>query len=430
MGHVGLSTALGLAEFLLNNKNSSKSYELIALDTNQDLIHNLNKGILELADDSLTQSFVALRHHIQFVDKLETQQDCSIHLICVGTPSAADQSADLSQLTKCVNAITSKSTNKTHSLIIRSTVPVGYCKQLQSQVADNFEVYHMPEFLREGHAMSDFRSPSLQVLGATTKCTSLESVKSLFPSYNFTQTNTDESEMCKYVCNIFHALKASFANEIGHLSKAMNIDGTKIMQLVCSDTKLNISSAYMRPGFAFGGACLTKDISATLKQAQIKNVDMPIVASIQISNEHKIQKTRELLGKSIDDFQTLNKKAPKVAVIGLSFKPGTGDLRDSQIIKIFQDNRLLEKIETLVGYDEKIKPQELHKMLPKLKLSDSKHNACLEADILVLGTLQLLDNKDDAIRLNSKHIIDLAYFREQSIMLSGQISSNMLYSII
>ena len=206
-----------------------------------------------------------------------------------------------------------------------------------------------PEFLREGSAIRDFRNPPFTLIGSQDDRAG-ERVALLYEGISAPIHHTDPDAACmvKYVCNAFHALKVTFANEVGRLGKRLGIDSREIMELVCRDTKLNISPAYLRPGFAFGGSCLPKDLRALLHLARHQDLDLPLLESILPSNQLQIQHALELIGQ----------RGPRrVGIIGLCFKPETDDLRESPMVAL---------VETLIGkglqvriYDEILQPARL-----------------------------------------------------------------------
>jgi len=213
----------------------------------------------------------------------------------------------------------------------------------------DFGVCMNPEFLREGSAVEDYYHPGYVIIGELDHASG-EKVERMYAAVQAPVIHTviETAEMVKYVSNAFHALKITFANEIGNLCKAQGIDGREVLDILCQDHRLNISPAYLKPGFAFGGSCLPKDLRALLYRAKERDVDLPLLSAVVQSNQKQIQRGIELV-------ENIGRR--KIGVLGLSFKPGTDDIRESPTIAL---------IETLVGrgyevsiYDEKVEPSKL-----------------------------------------------------------------------
>jgi GDP-mannose 6-dehydrogenase len=203
----------------------------------------------------------------------------------------------------------------------------------------DFGVCHNPEFLREGTAVKDFDFPPQTVIGELDKASGdiLVKLYERIPA-PLVRTDLETAEMVKYVNNSWHALKIGFANEIGNLSKAFGVDAHEVMRIFCQDTKLNISSAYLKPGFAFGGSCLPKDLRALAYQGKTRDLQLPILASILPSNEMQVNRGLQMI---------MEKGHKRIGILGFSFKAGTDDLRESPVIEVIE--RLLGK-----GYDLRI----------------------------------------------------------------------------
>jgi GDP-mannose 6-dehydrogenase len=212
-------------------------------------------------------------------------------------------------------------------------------KESGKQAGEDFGVASNPEFLREGSAINDFKTPPFTIIGEIDKRAGdmLEQLYQSIPAPIF-RTDPDTACMVKYACNAFHALKVVFANEIGKLCKKAGVDGTQVMDIFCQDTSLNISSRYLKPGFAFGGSCLPKDLRALLYLARHTDIQLPMLESILTSNSLHVQ--------SVVDVILSDPKRTKVGIIGLTFKPGTDDLRESPIVQL---------VETLNGKGLKVR---------------------------------------------------------------------------
>lgn len=265
-----------------------------------------------------------------------------VSLICVGTPSKKNGSLNLDYIFKVAEEIGEAlaEVSHFHVVVIRSTVLPGTLDKVVKLVAEKsgktagegFGACSNPEFLREGTALKDFYDPPYTVVGEFNKKSGdyLEQMYSMLDA-PLLRTQVRVAEMVKYTNNVFHALKVAFANEIGSICKAENVDGHKLMEIFCMDTKLNLSPYYLKPGFAFGGSCLPKDVRGLSYSARSLDVDVPVISSLMRSNEMHIQ-------RAIDMVLSHGKK--KVGILGLSFKGGTDDLRESPMVNV---------VETLIG---------------------------------------------------------------------------------
>jgi GDP-mannose 6-dehydrogenase len=253
-----------------------------------------------------------------------------IALICVGTPSERNGNLGLDQLRRVCGQIAAAWKGKTRRLIVavRSTVFPGTCEELTAESlgdSQSFAVVSNPEFLREGNAVSDFLAPSLLVVGGNSR-SAVQSVADLYQPLGVETclVSLRTAEMIKYACNTFHALKVAFANEMGALSGALGIPGAEVMDTLCRDTKLNISPAYLKPGFAFGGSCLPKDLRALVYRAGRLDLKVPLLETVLPSNE---QHLRRAIRKVMD------LPSSRLGVFGLAFKEKTDDLLEHLIGK-------------------------------------------------------------------------------------------------
>ena len=261
----------------------------------------------------------------------------------MGTPSNTNGSLDLRYITRVCEEIGAalKTKAERHIVIVRSTMLPGTIentvipaleKYSDKKVGNDIGVCINPEFLREGTSLKDFYAPPFTLIGADDDQTA-DSVRQLYatidaPTY---VTTIKTAEMMKYVSNCFHALKVGFANEVGNICKALNVDSHQVMDLFCKDTKLNLSSYYLKPGFAFGGSCLPKDLRAINYKAKELDVEVPILSSILPGNRLQVERAVDMVVRS-------GKK--RIGVLGFSFKAGTDDLRESPMVTL---------IETLIG---------------------------------------------------------------------------------
>ncbi|HVP56430.1 MAG TPA: UDP-glucose/GDP-mannose dehydrogenase family protein [Candidatus Eisenbacteria bacterium] len=262
--------------------------------------------------------------------------------LCVGTPSAPNGNLNLDYLRKVAAEIGAylDGRSKPLTVVVRSTVFPGTCDEVVAPAVEpRAIVVSNPEFLREGSAVKDFMEPSLVVVGSHNRAAA-ERVASLYAGLPV-QTSVvalRTAELIKYTCNTFHALKIAFANEIGTLSAALGLDGAEVMETICSDTKLNISPVYMKPGFAFGGSCLPKDLRGLTYRARQLDLDLPLLNSVLPSNEAHISRAFR---------RVMEMGCRKIGVYGLAFKPNTDDLRESPGVALIE--RLIGK-----GCDVKI----------------------------------------------------------------------------
>ncbi len=284
--------------------------------------------------------------------------EADIILICVGTPSAADGSHMLTQVDRACEevaaAVAASTSNHEVVIAVRSTVPPGTTAAMRDRFFSklpNVSLGYNPEFLREGTAMADFFAPGLIVVGAQDQAVA-ERILDIYagiPDSPRRVLSLAAAEMVKGVCNAFHALKIAFANETGTLAAACGIEPDELMNVICDDTRLNISKVYMRPGFAFGGSCLPKDLRALVHLAGEKKTVLPLYASMLPSNDAHLDRAAAAvaaLGKT------------KVGLIGISFKHDTDDMRESPALGLA--SRLLAHNLELLAYDTDIKVELLH----------------------------------------------------------------------
>jgi len=254
-------------------------------------------------------------------------------MLCVGTPSQSNGNIDLSHLRRVCEDISALLQPRKKRLIVtvRSTVFPGTCESLLETVfahSKDVDIVSNPEFLREGTAVKDFMEPSLLVVGGSTD-EAAQSVAELYAGLpgEVSIVSLRTAEMIKYACNAFHALKIGFANEVGSLASSLGVNPDQVMATMCKDTKLNISAAYLKPGFAFGGSCLPKDLRALTFRASRLDLKLPLLDSVLPSND-------EHLKRSIRDVLELPGK--RIGIFGLAFKEDTDDLRESPVITIIE----------------------------------------------------------------------------------------------
>jgi GDP-mannose 6-dehydrogenase len=333
-------------------------HQVIGVDIDPDKLDLIRQGrspIVEEGIQELMASVVAAGKVTVTDDVSEALQHSDVSFICVGTPSSPNGSQDQSALLKIARQLGESLKSKTgrHLVVFRSTVIPGtvedvlvpLIEELSGKRRDiEFDVCFQPEFLREGTSIKDYDKPPFTVVGTDSE-TAREILRQLFghlPS-TFFATSIRTAEMVKYCCNTFHALKITFANEVARLCEPLRVDPMEVMELVCQDRQLNISPAYLKPGFAFGGSCLPKDIRGILHMAKQRDVELPMIGSLLASNrlhiEHAVQKI-------------LATGERKVAVIGLAFKSGTDDLRESPLVALVE--QLIGKGLQLLIYDPEV----------------------------------------------------------------------------
>jgi len=320
--------------------------EVIGVDVNPTKVEIINSGkspIVEEGINELIGKVVKSSSLLATTDSERAIRDSDLSLVCVGTPSNQNGSLHLrhvEQVCREIGAVL-KTKEQRHIVVIRSTMLPGTVENTVvpaleessgKKAVRDFGICVNPEFLREGSSLKDFHAPPFTLIGADDEET-ITAVRSLYARIKapvFT-TSLKTAEMVKYVCNCFHALKVSFANEIGNICKALQIDSHEVMDVFCQDTKLNLSPYYLKPGFAFGGSCLPKDLRAINYKAKELDVEVPVLSAILTSNRLQIERAVEMVMRS-------GKK--RVGVLGFSFKAGTDDLRESPMVTL---------IETLIG---------------------------------------------------------------------------------
>jgi GDP-mannose 6-dehydrogenase len=327
----------------------------------------------------------------------EALENADVSLLCVGTPSSASGESDLSYIYRVVEDIIkplseSLSAPEFHTVVIRSTVPPGTVEDVSAILRDAFPdsgpdvaVAMCPEFLREGTGIADFYAPPFTVIGASD-VRAIDSISRLFSFLDspLRVVHPRTAEALKYACNAFHATKISFANELGRVFSRLGVDSREVMGLFCEDTSLNISPRYLRPGFAFGGSCLPKDLRSLLYLARSESIDIPLLSGTLASNRLSID-------EAID--RVVAGDGRRIALLGLSFKPGSDDLRESPYVDLAET--LLGKGYDLRIHDPILNPtslvgsnrQYVESKLPHLRriLTDSPKEAIDGADIAIVS---------------------------------------------
>ena len=264
-------------------------------------------------------------------------RETDVTLVSVGTPTAADGGCDYRFIEAAAKSMAVGLAQKSgfHIFVMRCSIPPGTTMRVMTPILErlsgktcgvDFGVAFNPEFLREGVAVEDFHAPPKTVIGATDARTANTLGRVFAPvDVNPILTTIETAEMVKYVDNVWHATKVSFANEVGRLSKALGVDSHAVMDVFCQDTKLNLSPYYLKPGFAYGGSCLPKEVRAVAHIAKSAGVSLPLVENLDRSNQEQIRSAIQML---------LDTGARRVGVLGLAFKPGTDDLRESPVLEV------------------------------------------------------------------------------------------------
>ncbi|MFQ6116149.1 MAG: UDP-glucose dehydrogenase family protein [bacterium] len=334
-------------------------HKVIGVDTNKLKVETINQGkcpIIEPGLDDLIAQQVRKGNLLATEDVEEALKFAEVSLVCVGTPALSNGQIDLSHVISVFRQIGEQllRTQKYHVVALRSTIlPDAFVEELLPELIKQagkppgqaYGVCIYPEFLREGTAIEDFFNPPKVVIGELDQRAG-DLLQDLNKNLNAPLFRCDIPTACmvKYVDNSFHALKVSFANEIGRICKRLDINSQKVMDIFCSDRKLNISEAYLKPAFAFGGSCLPKDVRALTYKAKHLDIEAPVLNNLLLSNDiHK-----QLL---IDTLVALQKK--RLGFLGLSFKEGTDDLRESPIVQVIE--RMLGKGYTVSIFDENVK---------------------------------------------------------------------------
>ncbi|SHJ60790.1 nucleotide sugar dehydrogenase [Pseudozobellia thermophila] len=417
LGYVGCVSLACLAE---------NGHQVMGVDVVPHKIDLINKGkatIIEKDIDEILKSnwekgrISATQNFKEAVLKTE------VSIICVGTPSDVHGHLNLNAIYETAEQIGEALKEKEgfHIAVIRSTVLPGTNKKIGEIIAErsgkernvHFAVVSNPEFLREGSAVKDYYNPPVTVVGTDSEQAS-KKIAEMYQGINapIKETNIEIAELIKYVNNSFHALKVSFANEVGNICKKMNIDSHELMSLFCMDTQLNLSPYYLKPGFAFGGSCLPKDLKAFKTMAHDFYLESPVLNSILDSNENQKNQALDLV---------LNRNKKKIGILGLSFKKGTDDLRYSPVVELAES--LLGKGFSIAIYDKNVNVSMLSgtnkayidKHIPHLSdLISDNLDEVLEASETVIISHNEPEFKDINLKYADKHFIDLVKIKDNT----------------
>jgi GDP-mannose 6-dehydrogenase len=332
LGYVGTVSAACLAK---------AGHDVVGIDVDPDKVHLVNAGqspIVEPGLPALLDEVVAAARLRATTSVEEAIERSDLALICVGTPGHGSGQQDLRALRRVTEEIAAAigASGKPYTVVLRSTVLPGTTERVlkpalsaaAQRTGSPVYVAVNPEFMREGSGLRDFFDPPFTLVGTDDEGAAT-ALRGLYASVEapFVRAGIRSAEMVKFVCNAFHALKVCFANEIGDLCGAFGADAREVTDVFLMDRKLNISEAYLRPGFAFGGSCLPKDVRALVSAATMADMAAPVLAAIMPSNDGQIRRAMEAV---------LQTRKRKVGVVGLSFKPGTDDLRESPMVRLVE----------------------------------------------------------------------------------------------
>jgi GDP-mannose 6-dehydrogenase len=398
LGYVGCVTAACLAR---------AGHEVIGVDVNPEKTAMINDGkspIVEPGLAELVSKMVTERRLRATVSAQIAVKNSDLAMICVGTPSGPNGQIDTTALMRVAQDLGRALESRTQhfTIVLRSTVLPGTTEtvlvealrdSLGNALDERVALAVNPEFMREGTSIADFEHPAMTLVGCGSDATA-ERIRMLYSHIDapFVQTSIKVAEMMKYVSNAFHALKICFANEIGDLCESLGVDPLEVSRTFVMDRKLNISEAYLRPGFAFGGSCLPKDLRALMYTARRADVDVPLLSSITESNEHQIR-------RGIDAVLSTRRK--RVGVVGLAFKSDTDDLRESPMVALVESLigkgcavRILDRnvrLSSLIGANRRY----IEKEIPHISslLCDDLQTLIGESEVIVIG-----GGGEDAVR--------------------------------
>jgi GDP-mannose 6-dehydrogenase len=355
LGYVGCVTAACLTR---------EGHRVIGVDIDSRKVEAVAQGHAPFVEPGLEQLLSEARERGMLsatTDEMQAVEATDLALICVGTPSERNGEIRLDYLRSVLMSIGNalRDLQKPFIVVLRSTVLPHFLEEVLiptlinaagKALCDDFQFCYNPEFLREGTAVRDFYEAPMVVIGHRSE-SAASVVALLYANVQAPVIFTDITTAClvKYVCNVFHALKVAFANEVGHLSEALNVDGRRLMEIVCQDTKLNIAPTYLKPGFAFGGSCLPKDLRALVAESRRRGLTLPVIQSILPSNKAHLEACIE---------SVLYTGLRRVGLLGLTFKDGTDDLRESPAVQLAET--LIGKGIQVMIYEPAISPATIH----------------------------------------------------------------------
>ena len=346
LGYVGCVSSVCFA---------NSGHRVLGIDIDRTKVDKINQGKSPIVEPGLEDALQTALSSDLLTATMDQLEPADVSIVCVDTPSDENGGLRLDyikrvaeQIGECLRALDSYHVVNVRSTVLPGTVENELIPRMErfsgKKAGKDFGVCMNPEFLREGTSIYDFHNPPMTVIGELDE-RSGDVVAGLYKQLEapLLRTSLKVAEMVKYSCNAFHALKITFANEIGNLCKRLGIDSHQVMDLFCKDTKLNLSAYYLKPGFAFGGSCLPKDLRALLREARNQDVECPVLDSILRSNHQQIEAAYSMIEKT-------GKK--KIGFVGLSFKPGSDDLRESATVELIE--KLIGK-----GFDVRIYDKEV-----------------------------------------------------------------------
>ena len=378
---------------------ANDGFHVVGVDLSDTKVALMNRGSSPIVEDEigdLLRTAVEQGRLRATTDVAQAVLDTDVSIISVGTPSNGNGKLSLTAVIRVCEQIGEALARKAdrHLVIVRSTVLPGTVKNAVvpalertsgKRLGDGFGVCFNPEFLREGSSVRDHYNPPYTLIGAWNREDS-ERAAALYARVDgeVHHVSVETAEMVKYVCNAFHAMKVTFANEMGMLAQACGVDSHAVMQLVCADTKLNISPRYLMPGFAFGGSCLPKDLRALLYRAREADVELPMTRSILASNRHQIDRAIEMV---------LSLKRRRIGMLGISFKAGTDDLRESPLVVLTEaligkglDIRIFDSevsLARLVGANKEYIEREIPHISKLMR--ESIDGVLADSDVIIIG---------------------------------------------
>ena len=402
------------------------SHQVIGVDINPLKVQMINAGQSPVVEDGINELIDAAvkSGRLRATQDLEDAVlNTDVSLVSVATPSNPNYTPNLAAVEGVVRSIGAALRRKAgaHTLVLRSTVPPGTTEQrilpilLESsgrRIGEGLSLVFNPEFLREGSSVKDFHQPPQTVVGSFDEAgyVAMEQMYAGLPGA-FVRTSPQVAESVKYLCNVFHALKIVFANEAGSVLKTYGLDSREVMKIFCQDTQLNISAAYMRPGFAFGGSCLPKEVKGFITLARERDVQIPALGGLLDSNELHIKRAYDLVARD---------GRKRVALFGLAFKPGTDDMRDSPLVALAE--KLLGKGFELAIYDKFVKISRLlgknkdfiEREIPHLDklLHEDEQVVLKDAEVIVVGHADAQVRQAIARSAVGKRIVDLSGYAD------------------
>ncbi len=425
LGYVGTVTAACLAH---------KGNRVLGIDLSASKVEALDSGRSPIVEPKVSELIAASNkacHLHATMDPIAAVMQTDVSFLCVGTPSLRNGNLDLGHIGPVCEEIGKALRQKRtfHLIVLRSTVLPGTAESIViptlekhsgKRMGKDFGVCVNPEFMREGTAVADFFEPAITIIGSSSPehAAILRNVYNWVPGQVF-ETSFRSAEMVKYVCNAWHALKVSFANEVGALAKCLDVNAAEVISMFSADTKLNISSRYLKPGFAFGGSCLPKDVRALTYRARELDLNLPLLKAIMPSNEEHLARAIEMV---------LETGKNKVGMLGLSFKAATDDLRESPQVQMVK--RLVGEGKQVQIWDENVtlgrligsNREYIDKVIPHIGslLSDDVAQVVKNAEVIVVGTRAIPKDSLEQMLAPGQAVVDLVNIEEERRAESSQ----------